>query len=129
MAVAGDEVAVGGAFGGLAVDDDVAVGHAVDDAELVADEDDGGVGGEVLHDGVDLLLEVAVEVAEGFVEDEEGGAAYEGASEEGALELSAREGADGGVGFILKLYEAEGVVYGLAPGGFVGVDCLFAEEA
>lgn len=94
-------------FGEGVVYDKVAVGHSGDDAHLVADEQDGGLGFEAFDDVEDAVFELAVDIAEGFVEHEQPGLADEGAAEERALELSAGEDSDalGRMGFQLHHFD------------------------
>ena len=64
---------------------------AADGGEAVADDEGGAVGEEVGHGGLDELFAFGVEVAGGFVEDEDLRRGENGASDGDALALAAGE--------------------------------------
>ena len=64
-------------------------------ADVVADEDDGAVAVDFGQQFVEAGFEAAVQIGGGLVEDDHFGVGDDGASQQGALQLSAAQGADG----------------------------------
>ena len=106
--------------------------HGAEGGEAVGDADDGAVFGEVVDGFLDFGLGLGIERGGGFVEDEDGGVADEGAGDGDALALAAGEAlaafAEGGVVALREgLDEVVGV--GFAGGGddFLARGADFAE--
>ena len=64
-------------------------------ADVVADEDDGAVAVDFGQQFVEAGFEAAVQIGGGLVEDDHFGVGDDGASQQGTLQLSAAQGADG----------------------------------
>ncbi len=64
-------------------------------ADVVADEDDGAVAVDFGQQLVEAGFEAAVQIGGGLVEDDHFGVGDDGASQQGTLQLSAAQGADG----------------------------------
>ncbi len=98
LGAAEELVDVAGLNDGAVLHDEDLVGEVVDDAEVVADEDDGGAGaGAELDEQVeDLRLDGDVEGAHGLVGDDDLGLGDQGAGDDDPLPLAAgqRPGAD-----------------------------------
>ena len=90
------------------VEDGDAVGVA-DGGDAVGDEDGGASVHEVAKVVEDFVFGVGVDAGEGVVEDEDAGAAEEGAGDGGALLLASGEGdaalADGGVVAVGEVFD------------------------
>ena len=98
--------------------DDMAVCHTGNHAHFVAHQNDGGFLCERLHNGVEMLFEMLVDVAERFVEHQHFRIRNNGASEQSTLQLSARQVADRAILHIGELHQCDGV--GKALGIIVG---------
>ena len=103
------------------VHDDDAVGQR-DHAHAVRDHERGAVAGEFFEHLEDELLAFDVDLAGGFVEEQDFGVAEDGAGERDALPLAAGEaaaaGADERLVAVGQLFGDERVGVGLAGGGF-----------
>src|SRR5471030_1878650 len=93
----GEEAALGEELVEAALLDDAALVededfvHGAEGGEAVGDADDGAVFGEMVDGFLDFGLGLGIEGGGGFVEDEEGGVADEGAGDGDALALAAGE--------------------------------------
>jgi len=90
-AVLGEEFVEATLFDNAAFLDDEDLVHGAEGGEAMGDADDGAIFGEVVDGFLDFGFGLGVEGGGGFVEDEDGGVADEGAGDGDALALSARE--------------------------------------
>lgn len=108
------------------VDDDVAVGHRGYMRHFVRHEDDCGRRREFRNYVIHAVFELLVEIAERFVEHKYLRVADDGAREQGALQLSARQAVESKFAPFLKAYAGDGVVHTLCA--FVAAYILYGYE-
>lgn len=99
-------------------------------ADVVAHEDDGAILVDFCQQLVEAGFETLVDVGAGFVQDHYFGVGDDGASQEGALQLSAAEGADGA---LLHAFQSHAGYHGAGllavPGGEAGSEGFLAAQS
>lgn len=93
------------------VDDDVAVGHSRYYAHFVRHEDYGGLPRRLFYDAIEVTLELLVDIRQRLVEYQDFGAGNHSTTQQGALQLPARECAYGTVALVVHSHCVQGGLY------------------